>query len=213
MCSKRGMGWFGRLAVAGQLCDGGRRGGILVATALVAAGLGGCRPPAPAGNAAGATPALNRAIDVRLVDHEALMATVSAARGRIVVLDCWSTSCPPCVKEFPGLVKLAAAHPDDVTCLSLSLDYDGVGRPEDALPAVRRFLADVGAGAVQNLLASEEADAMYRKLDLASVPAVYVWKADGTLATRFDDDMAARSLGRPFTYDDVEAAVRDLLRP
>ena len=210
MCSKRGMAWLGRLVAAGQLCDGGRRGGILLATALMAAGLAGCRPTASRETAA---PAANGAVDVRLVDHESLMATVAEARGRVVVLDCWSTSCPPCVKEFPGLVKLAAAHPRSVTCLSLSLDYDGVGRPEDALPAVRRFLGDVGAGAVRNMLASEEADAMYRKLDLDSVPAVYIWKADGTLATRFDDDMAARSLGRPFTYADVEAVVRELLRP
>ena len=157
MCSKRGMGWLGRGAIARQLCGGRRRGGILVTAALVAGGLVGCRPTAATGKGPGAAPAAIGAVEVRLVDHEALMAAVSASRGRIVVLDCWSTSCPPCVKEFPGLVKLAAAHPDDVTCLSLSLDYDGVGRPENALPAVRRFLTDVGASAVQNLLAGERA--------------------------------------------------------
>jgi hypothetical protein len=38
-----------------------------------------------------------------------------------------------------------------------------------------------------------------------------VWRADGSLAVRYDDDFAARTLGRPFTYADVEATVRDLL--
>jgi hypothetical protein len=52
---------------------------------------------------------------------------------------------------------------------------------------------------------------MYRKLDLASVPAVSVWRPDGTLAVRYDDDFAARTLGRPFTYDDVEVTVAELL--
>jgi hypothetical protein len=42
---------------------------------------------------------------------------------------------------------------------------------------------------------------------------VYVWKADGTLAQRFDEDDAVRRLGRPFTYDDVESLVRSLLAP
>lgn len=206
MCSKRDMRRLGRPDVGRQLCDGGWRRGILAAATVAAAALAGCRPPAP-------NPASAAAVAVRLVDHEELLAAVAAARGRIVVLDCWSTSCPPCVREFPGLVRLAAARPDQVTCMSLSLDYDGSGRPEDVLPAVQRFLTDVGAAAVQNMLSREEADAMYRKLDLASVPAVYVWKADGTLAVRFDDEQATRSLGRPFTYDDVEATVRELLLP
>jgi thiol-disulfide isomerase/thioredoxin len=145
------------------------------------------------------------------VDHAGLMQEVARHRGKVVVLDCWSTSCPPCVKEFPGLVRLAAAHPEHVACLSLAVDYEGIGMPEDVLPAVRAFLERVGAGRVINMVSTEESDALYRKLDLASVPAVYVWRPDGSLAVRFDDDHAARSLGRPFTYDDVEDVVAGLL--
>ena len=147
-------------------------------------------------------------VSVRFVDHAGLMATVAAHRGRVVVLDCWSTSCPPCVREFPGLVALARRHPD-VACLSLSFDYEGVGLPEDALPRVREFLVGVGASGVDNMLSREESDVLYGKLGLASVPAVWIWGPDGALARRFDDDAAA-ALGRPFTYADVEAAVEEL---
>ncbi|MFM7243504.1 MAG: TlpA family protein disulfide reductase [Planctomycetaceae bacterium] len=150
-------------------------------------------------------------VAITTVDHAGLMREVARHRGKVVVLDCWSTSCPPCVKEFPGLVRLAAAHPEDVACLSLAVDYEGIGTPDDVLPAVREFLERVGAGRVINMVASEESDAIYRKLDLASVPAVYVWRPDGALAVRFDDDHAARALGRPFTYDDVDAAVAGIL--
>ena len=152
-------------------------------------------------------------VEVALVDHAGLMAAVEAHRGKVVVLDCWSTSCPPCVKEFPGLVALAAAHPDDVACLSLSFDYEGIGTPEEVLPPVREFLTSVGAGRVVNMLTREDADAMYRTLELDSVPAVYVWARDGSLAQRFDDDDAKKRLGRPFTYDDVAETVRGLLEP
>jgi hypothetical protein len=61
------------------------------------------------------------------------------------------------------------------------------------------------------MLTKEDADSLYKKLDLVSIPAVYVWKADGTLARRFDDDDAAGRLGRPFTYADVEGEIRSLL--
>lgn len=153
------------------------------------------------------------AVQLDLVDHAELMQRVRAHAGKVVVLDCWSTSCPPCVREFPGLVRLAAAHPQAVACLSLSFDYEGIGGVEAAAGPVREFLRSVDAGAVENLLSREEADAMYAKLQLDSVPAVYVWKADGSLARRFDDDDAKRRLGRAFTYADVEAEVRACLAP
>ncbi len=164
---------------------------------------GGCRGPEP-------QPAAAPEVVVRLVDHDGLLAAVAAHRGRVVVLDCWSTACPPCIREFPGLVALARSRPE-VACLSLSFDYEGIGTVEESLPRVREFLSRVGAGEIENLLASEEADAMYRKLGLASVPAVFIWRPDGTLARRLDDDDAARRLGRPFTYADVGAEVDGLL--
>lgn len=207
MCAKRCMaGREGRR-------DGGRapafsrivRGaGILPCWGLVAALAAGCGRPEP-------PPERPAAVRLELVDHAGLLRRVAAHRGKVVVLDCWSTSCPPCVREFPGLVRLAAAHAGTVACLSLSFDYDGIGTPEEAAGRVREFLASADAGRVENLLSSDEADAMYRQLALDSVPAVYVWRRDGSLARRFDADDARRRLGRPFTYADVEAEVQALL--
>jgi thiol-disulfide isomerase/thioredoxin len=202
MCSKRGMG-----------C---RVSGVALAVAtLILTGCGGQRQAERTGTGSLAPePALGPApapLELRLVDHAGLMQEVERHRGQVVVLDCWSTSCPPCVKEFPGLVKLADAHGDRVRCLSLCFDYDGVGKPEDLVPPVRAFLDRVGAGRVVNLVSSEEADRLYEKLDLVSVPAIFIWRPDGALAIRYDDDMAARDLGRPFTYADVERTVVELL--
>jgi len=164
-----------------------------VIMAWAVAGCGGGSPPP--------------AVTLRLVDHAGLVAQIAAHRGRVVVVDCWSTSCPPCVAGFPRLVALAERFPADVACLSLSFDYEGIGAPADVVPKVRGFLEAVGAGRVVNLLGSEESDALAAKLDVVAVPAVFVYGRDGRLLGRFDDD-AAKRLGRPFTYDDVEALVR-----
>lgn len=166
-------------------------------------------PVAEAAAPQAAEPALS--VTVRLVDHAGAMKEVASHLGKVVVLDCWSTSCPPCVKEFPELVALAERHGDRVVCVSLAFDYDGSGDPEDLVPPITKFLERVGAGRVTNLIASEPADDLYRKLDLASVPAVYVWKPNGERAIRYDDDMATRDLGRPFTYEDVEKTVAAIL--
>lgn len=168
--------------------------------------LAACLAAAPA-----AVPAAEPAVAVALVDHEGVLAAVADQRGKVVVLDCWSTSCPPCLKEFPGLVALQKRYGDKVVCMSLSFDFEGLDPVEKVLPRVRKVLADLGAEGVINMLSSEEADVLYGKLDLTSVPAVYVWKADGSLARRFDDDDAAKTLGRPFTYADIEQTVRQLL--
>jgi len=149
-------------------------------------------------------------VSVELVDHDGLVAAVTAAKGTVVVLDCWSTSCPPCVKEFPGLVALHRKHGTGVTCMSLSLDYEGIGRPEEVVPPVKAFLEQQKA-TFRNMLSKEDSDAMCKKLGIVSVPAVFVWDRDGKLAKKFDDDVASKSLGRPFTYADVEAVVEECL--
>ena len=102
---------------------------------------------------------------------------------------------------------------DQIACLSLSLDYEGIDKPEDLLPPVRTFLEQVRAGRLVNMLASEESDSLYPKLGIDSVPAVFVYGRDGMLLQRFDEDDSTKRLGRSFTYDDVETVVKQALAP
>jgi len=148
---------------------------------------------------------------LRLVDLAGLEAEIAKHVGKVVVVDCWSTSCPPCVKEFPRLIELQKLHGDKVACISISFDYEGIDAAEDLVPPVEKFLDTVGAERIVNFLCTEEADVVYRKLDLVSVPAVYVYGGDGALVRRFDEDDATKRLKRPFTYDDVNEAVGALL--
>jgi len=47
--------------------------------------------------------------------------TLSASRGKVVVLDFWATWCKPCLASMPRLDQLARAHPD-VVVLAINLD-------------------------------------------------------------------------------------------
>jgi mono/diheme cytochrome c family protein/thiol-disulfide isomerase/thioredoxin len=45
--------------------------------------------------------------DLELIDHEGMSSTLSARRGKFVLLVFWETTCLPCVKKLPGLERLA----------------------------------------------------------------------------------------------------------
>ncbi|MCK4685323.1 MAG: hypothetical protein KAT44_10225, partial [Pirellulales bacterium] len=69
-----------------------------------------------------------------------------------------------------------------------------------------------GAQKILNFVSREDADVLYKKMDLVSVPAIFIWDTQGNIAKKFDDDMATKELGRPFTYDDVTAVVSGLVQ-
>ncbi len=188
--------------------NGLKRAIILLGLGLIA-GCGSAGPTRQSEPAAQPTPP----VTVAVVDYDSLHERIAGHRGTVVVLDCWSTSCPPCVKEFPGLVALQNDYGDQVACLSLSFDYEGFGQLDEILPPVQAFLEQVGAHAVENLISRDDADTLYAKFGLDSVPAAFVWDRAGKQVARFDDTLAREQLGRPFTYADVRQAVEQALAP
>ena len=45
-------------------------------------------------------------------------------KGRIVVINFWASWCAPCVIEFPQLLDMARAYPEDITLLAISVDKE-----------------------------------------------------------------------------------------
>ncbi len=149
-------------------------------------------------------------VAVQLLDWDGLNRLLARHRGKVVVLDCWSTSCAPCIEEFPNLVALHNAYDRDrLACVSLSFDYEGIGRPEDQHQRVLAFLRDQQA-TFDNVLSTLDSDALTTKLDIPSIPAVFVYDREGKLHQRFDNRHASRTGGR-FTYDQVSEVVEHLL--
>lgn len=152
-------------------------------------------------------------VTLQIADWEETLERVAAHKGKIVVLDAWSTSCAPCMKEFPNLVKLHKKYGGkDVVCMSLACDYAGIKNkpPEFYREKVLKFLTRQGAS-FENLLSSVPSEELFdQKMQLSSIPAVYVYGRDGKLVKRFDNS-DAKSDDDNFTYADVTKLVEELL--
>ncbi|RMF40626.1 MAG: TlpA family protein disulfide reductase [Planctomycetota bacterium] len=132
-------------------------------------------------------------LDVQIVDFAQLQDKLQSFRGRVIVLDVWSTSCAPCLQEFPGLVELARKYGDQVQCVSLNLDYIGLPKkpPESYLPAIRDFLQSVDAEGIVHLVSAEPDDVMRGHLGIAAIPAIFIYDRDGRLVHKLTDANAA----------------------
>jgi thiol-disulfide isomerase/thioredoxin len=149
-------------------------------------------------------------VKLQILDWEGLQHLLASHRGKVVVLDCWSTSCEPCIREFPNLVALQKKFGRErLACISLSFDYEGLGKPEEQREPVLAFLRQQKAD-FDNVLSSVESDVLTAKLEIPSIPAVFVYDQTGELHRRFDNRFASTT-GGPFTYEQVSAEVEELL--
>jgi peroxiredoxin len=75
--------------------------------------------------------------DFSLTDLAGKTLTLSAYRGKVVLLDFWATWCPPCRAEMPHFVELQNTHGQaGLQILGVSID--------DAEPPVREFVTKYG---------------------------------------------------------------------
>jgi thiol-disulfide isomerase/thioredoxin len=154
-------------------------------------------------------------ITIELGTWESVLQIVEQNRGKVVVVDLWSTSCVPCIKELPRLAGLQEARSDDVVCISFNVDYVGIVSkpPEYYLDRVEEVLQKCKAN-YSNVLCTTEADVLFQDLDLPSIPAVFVFDRNGSLAQRFDASLLDEEADEDeaFTYEhDVEPLVRRLI--
>lgn len=168
--------------------------------------------PATAAKEKEAEPETPAEIPLKIATWEEVEQQVATHAGKVVVLDLWSTSCQPCIREFPNLVALQKKFPEGVVCMSVNSDYFGTKSkpPEYFVERVTAFLTEQNA-TFDNYLCSVSSDELYAQLKLASIPAVLVYGTDGKLVNRFDND--EMKYGDEFTYPDhVIPLVEQLLQ-
>lgn len=128
-------------------------------------------------------------VTVQIKDYDSILKLLESKRGKVVVMDCWSTFCGPCMKEFPGLVELQKQYGSEVACVSLSFNYEGAKNetPEEHQEQVLDFLRQQQA-TFDNILAAMPSETLYKKLGFksASVPAIFVYDREGNVARQFE---------------------------
>ncbi len=133
--------------------------------------------------------------------------------GKVVVIDVWSTSCGPCMEEFPHLLELQKKYLKQIVCVSLNVDYVGIKSkpPEYYRPRVEKFL-NAKESTILNFLCTTESDEFFDERKLNSIPAVYVYGTDGKLAKRFDDSLIKPGAEESFSYEhQINPFVAELL--
>jgi len=138
-------------------------------------------------------------VKVTVATWEQTQQHLAKYRGKVVVLDLWSTSCIPCMREFPNLVELQKKYGDKIVCVSFNCDYIGIKSkpPESYRERAEKFLTKREAKML-NILSSTPSDELFEKIDLASIPAVCVYDQNGNMVNRFDNDEG--KYGEEFTY-------------
>ncbi len=123
-------------------------------------------------------PAALPALTVRDLDDAPV--ALDRFKGKVVLLNFWATWCAPCVKEMPGLDRLAARiGPDKLAVVALSLD--GPTRPR-----VKPFIRDKGLASMHILLDTDRA--AFKALGVAVLPTTLVIDAGGREIGRLQGD-------------------------
>ncbi|MGI9472005.1 MAG: TlpA disulfide reductase family protein [Rubripirellula sp.] len=124
---------------------------------------------------------------------------VVKSSGRITVVDLWSLSCEPCLKEFPGLVALHQSMGSSVQCIAVDLDFDGRASrpPEHYEERVAAFLTSVKASGFPTYISKTPSDDVFASTKLPSIPAVLIYDEKGEVVKVFVD--AGDSVG--FSYE------------
>lgn len=196
---------------------------VVGATTLGTAGCGGpAEAPAAAGSRSGANgaPAAEAegevgniakspaaAIELLAVDRAAFDALIAKQRGKVVLVDFWATWCAPCLKQLPHTAELAKEHADaGLVVVTVSVD-----EPEDEAKAAKRvteLVSNAPATHLRSSLGGGSAAMEAFEIGSGSAPHYKLYDREGKLRQVFENDPAAE---RPFTADDIDAAVEMLL--
>ena len=152
------------------------------------------------------------AVKLKVRSWKGLEKLVAAHKGKVVVIDIWTTTCGTCVEEFPKFAALRKQFPaDKIALISVNCDYDGIKDkpPEFYRADVMKFLRKQNA-TFENVMLDIAFIDFLDQVDLSSTPAVLVYRPDGKLAKRFDNDDAEK-IEDEFTMDDVKQKISGLL--
>ena len=121
-----------------------------------------------------------KGVSVQEIKYPELQEMVLKSRGKVVVVDFWSTGCPPCIRNFPHMLETQKKFgKDGLVSISVSLDKPA----KDETPAqmkgrVLKLLEKFGSN-IPNVILDEPQKLVEDKLRFRTIPCVYVFNRQG----------------------------------
>ena len=125
--------------------------------------------------------------------------SISALRGKIIVINFWGTWCTPCVAELPHFDELASEYSDSVTVIAVHSSSSFGNTPADEY--VSQYYPDSKMIFAKDTASADNAyiDEYYRALGgVSTYPMTLVLDGEGTIVFRREGSM---------TYDDLVSAI------
>ena len=141
------------------------------------------------------------AVTIKAVKYKDLGRMVREQKGKVVVVDFWTTNCVPCKKAFPHLVKLYnETNTAGLVVFSVALDEPTPKAQQKAL----EFLQEQKSP-FTNLILDEESDVWQKGLATDSVPCVFLFNRDNRIEKKY------LSM-EPADQEDLDRRVKELLK-
>jgi peroxiredoxin len=115
--------------------------------------------------------------DFKLKDVNDKTYTLSAFKGKVVVIDIWAMWCGACLNEMPYFQKVEESFQDRDDIVFLGLSHDGLGRKE----VWKNFVAKKGWTNVQLLANYNESVGKYYKIE--GIPRFMIFDKEGKIVT------------------------------
>jgi peroxiredoxin len=133
------------------------------------------------------------AIDFTLNDINGNRVALSQFRGKAVVVNFWSTSCPPCRAEMPEFEAVYQQYKDRVVFLGVA--------SSDTTASVRAFVTDLKLSWTFLMDSNGDAAVAY---EVMVYPTTYFVDKEGLITARY----LARALNRQAIEAEVQSALR-----
>lgn len=132
------------------------------------------------------------ALKVEVASFEQIQAAVAKYKGKVVVVDYWSSWCTPCLKELPEFVQLHEELGDKIVCITVDVDFAGTEgeKPDDHRENILGILHKNQA-TMRHFISSDPDIEVFDALRVASVPTLHVFDRSGKLHQKFDNESGA----------------------
>lgn len=111
--------------------------------------------------------------DVEIVGLNGDKKRLSDYYGKVILLNIWASWCPPCVTEFPSMVKLAKKFEKDLLVIAISQDTDRAD--------LDSFLKQQGNLGENFLIGVDVEKKVPELLNLVALPETYILDRKGKL--------------------------------